>query len=75
MTFFLPEFVDEQVDCMDPLAILLVREGANEEAYQMHRQHMAGVQQVIEGAIIQQRPDLDDEYEQRIAYRNSKRHN
>ena len=73
ITFTLPEFVDEQVDCMDPLAILLVREGAGEEAYTLHRQHMAGVQQLIEGAIIQQRPDLDDEYEQRVVSRSIKR--
>lgn len=74
MSLHLPEYIVEAegVDCMDPLAILLMREGANEEAYQMHRQYMASAQQIVLGAVMQQRPDLD-EYEQRVISR--KRHN
>ena len=61
--FMLPDFIEEAIDpTSDPLAILLAREGAGQEAYIMHRQHMAGAQQIIENALIQQRPDQEDEY-------------
>lgn len=48
MTLHLPEFIDENVDyTSDPLMILLMREGANEEAYQMARQQTAGARQIV----------------------------
>ena len=48
MTLHLPEFIDENVDYMsDPLMILLMREGAYEEAYQTARQQTAGARQIV----------------------------
>lgn len=63
MAFHLPEFIDECVDySSDPLLILLAREGEREEAYQTARQYTAGARQIVERALIEQRPDQDDEY-------------
>ena len=48
MTLHLPEFIDENVDyTSDPLMILLMREGAHEEAYQTARQQTAGARQIV----------------------------
>ena len=48
MTLALPDFIDENVDYMsDPLMILLMREGAYEEAYQTARQQTAGARQIV----------------------------
>ena len=48
MTLHLPEFIDENVDyTSDPLMILLMREGAYEEAYQTARQQTAGARQIV----------------------------
>lgn len=42
------DFIDENVDYMsDPLMILLMREGAYEEAYQTARQQTAGARQIV----------------------------
>lgn len=42
------DFIDENVDYMsDPLMILLMREGAHEEAYQTARQQTAGARQIV----------------------------
>lgn len=63
MAFHLPEFIDECVDySSDPLVILLMREGAFDEAEQLHASNLAGQRQHIERALIEQRPDQDDEY-------------
>jgi len=62
MAFHLPEFIDECVDASDPLAILLMREGAFDEAEQLHASRLAEQRQYIERALIEQRPDQDDEY-------------
>ena len=51
----LPEFIDENIDySSDPLMIMLMREGAYEEAYQTARQYTAGARQIIERSTIEQ---------------------
>lgn len=42
------DFIDENIDyASDPLMILLMREGAYEEAYQTARQQTAGARQIV----------------------------
>ena len=44
----LPDFIEENTDySTDPLMILLMREGAYEEAYQTARQQTAGARQIL----------------------------
>lgn len=43
----LPDYIDEMIDPNDPLALLLAREGSNEEAYQTARQYRSGTVQVV----------------------------
>ena len=71
MTLALPDFIDENVDYMsDPLMILLMREGAHEEAYQTARQYTAGARQIVERSLIEQRED--DPLAPRRGKRNSR---
>lgn len=65
----LPEWLEETVDAADPLVILLQREGAFDEAEQLHSQRLAEQRQLVERNIIEQRPDLDDEYNERKDFR------
>lgn len=54
MTIYIPEFIDEMIDtASDPLAILLAREGSNDEAYQYAVSHRAGQQQIVERSLIE----------------------
>lgn len=53
MTMHLPEWFDEQVDPMDPLAILLAREGYGDEAYVLCQQYRSGTTQVVLHAEIE----------------------
>lgn len=67
MTFHLPDWIDEAegIDASsDPLCILMAREGDYDEAYQTAMYHRAGRTQIVERAIIEQRPDEDDPMEQ-----------
>ena len=43
----LPDYIDEMIDPNDPLAILLAREGSNDEAYQTAVQYRSGTTQVV----------------------------
>jgi len=43
----LPDYIDEMIDPNDPLALLLAREGSNEEAYQTAMQYRSGTVQVV----------------------------
>ena len=67
----LPEFIDENIDySSDPLMIMLMREGAYEEAYQTARQYTAGARQIVERSLIEQRED--DPLAPRRGKRNSR---
>ena len=43
----IPDYIDELIDPNDPLALLLAREGSNEEAYQTAMQYRSGTVQVV----------------------------
>jgi len=47
MSLNLPTWIDEMIDPNDPLAILLAKEGSNDEAYQTAQQYRSGTVQVV----------------------------
>ena len=47
MSTHIPDYIDEMIDPNDPLAILLAREGSNDEAYQTAVQYRSGTTQVV----------------------------
>lgn len=62
MTLHIPEFIDEMIDtASDPLAILLVREGANDEAYQYAVGHRAGQVQIVERSLLEDNEERDSD--------------
>lgn len=61
MSMHLPDYIDELVDPNDPLAILLAREGSNDEAYQQAQQYRSGTVQVVLRAEIEDVEERDSD--------------
>ena len=74
MTMHIPEYIDEMVDPNDPLAILLAREGSNDEAYITARQYLSEQRQIIERARIDDNAEIarDGEWIKRTRRLSSK---
>ena len=73
LDLYVPDYIDELVDAAsDPLAILLAREGSNDEAYQYAMFQRAGTTQVITRCLIEQKDREDDEYEKLVLEREER---
>lgn len=62
MTTRIPDWVDEMIDPLDPLTLLLAKEGSNDAAYQTAQQYRSGTVQIMLHAEIEDTEERETDH-------------